>query len=362
MPTTDRHPHMVTDRQTGKEWASQINNMAPYRTARAIWLGILSSVLLSAVMVVGAISPQTHRVDSHFNTAFIVFSNTTLLLSLYFFNFWVLRICIIESRKVILCFLGSLTIATLFSILSYNLEILIHGPGNTSNNFTLTLIANLAAGLIAFLISLLLSNVTQHQRILLENERLMSENIQTRYQTLQQQVKPHFLFNSLNTLDGLIGTDDAGAHRYLCQLAAIYRYAMQQQTEVTLADELEFVHSYTYLMQIRYGSAHLHVDEHIDPALLSMRMAPTSLQLLVENAVKHNIISQRHPLTITIETTPDKYIRVTNPMQPRTDSEESSGIGLDNLALRYRLLYHREIDISTSDDTFSVAIPLIKNK
>lgn len=330
-----------------------------FRPARAVVIGLLSSLLFSGIMAIGDIHPAHNVVNLPFNALFFILSNTILLVSLYLYNFWVHRIGTDEVRKSSICLVGTLIFTCLFTFLSFSLETLIYGRGNTTNTFFITIVANLSGAIIAFLISQLLGNVVQRQRIFIENEKLQAENILSRYRTLQQQVQPHFLFNSLNTLDSLIGTDDESAHRYVAQLAANYRYIMHNDSEVTLEEELEFTHSYMYMMQIRHGNEHLRFEEHIDPVFLGARILPISLQLLVENAIKHNVISQRHPLTVTIATTPDGQLIVSNPVQPRSDSPLSNGIGLDNLSKRYQLFFHREISISATANTFSVSIPLI---
>lgn len=330
----------------------------PYHTTRAIWIALASAGILSIVMLLGATSRTNLEIEPHFNTLYVCITNLLIFGILYPLNFWLLRLALQPAKKITLSLVCSLLLATLFTFASYQIETLIDPIGSTSNPFVLNLIVNLAAGLISFLVSLLINNLTEHQRILLENQQLQSENLLIRYQTLQKQLSPHFLFNSLNTLDGLIGTDDSSAHNYLHQLAATFRYSMQEQAEVSLADELEFTQSYIYMMQIRHGN-NLHVLQHIDNDLLSARIPPISLQLLVENAIKHNIVSQRHPLTISISTTPHRTLLVANPIQPKADSETSSGTGLSNLAQRYRLRYQKEIQITQEGNIFSVEIPLI---
>ena len=333
-------------------------HIQPYRLPRALWIALASAAILSIVMVLGATSRTNLQIEPHFNTLYVCIANLFIFLILYPLNFWILRFSLKTSHRVALCLIASLSLATIFTLASYQIEILLDPNGFTSNPFHLNLIANLAAGLISFLVSILINNITEHQRILLENQQLQSENLLIRHQTLQQQLSPHFLFNSLNTLDGLIGTDDPSAHQYLPQLAATFRYSMQKQTEVTLADELEFTQSYIYMMQIRHGN-NLHVLQHIDNDLLSTHVVPISLQLLVENAIKHNIVSQRYPLTISISTTPHRTLIVSNPLRPKADSQTTGGTGLTNLAQRYRLLCQKDIKITRDDTTFTVEIPLI---
>lgn len=228
-------------------------------------------------------------------------------------------------------------------------------------------------GLVALtviLITVLLYNLTRHQQQILEEERTHSESIRTRYDALERQIDPHFLFNSLNTLDGLIGYDDGRAHDYLHQLATSYRYIMQQQRCVMVADEMHFTDNFIAMMQLRYGSG-LRVSTQVDPRCLSAWVVPISVQLLVENALQHNIASDRHPLAVSITTVErpnptgsDKPVcyslRVSNPLQPKPDSGPDShgSIGLSNLSERCRLILHRDIVISQTSDTFSVEIPI----
>ncbi len=221
----------------------------------------------------------------------------------------------------------------------------------------------LAAG--ALLIASLIFTLTRHQMVVLANEQLQSERLITHCEALEQQTNPHFLFNSLNTLGGLIGVDDDAAQHYLQQLASIYRYVMQQHQHhaVTFADELAFVDTYCDMMQIRYGK-NLIISRSIDPTVLQFQVPPISVQLLVENAIKHNVISDRHPLTITIETDGD-ILRVSNPLQPKQDEQEgpaSTHVGLDNLNQRYKLLFQQEIQIKQSPTTFIVELPLIRRQ
>lgn len=347
-----------------REWISTIHSVQLYRTTRALWLALASALILTIVMVLGAVSPSTHTLEPNFHFPFVLLANALLFVPLYLYNFWLIRCGLRSSALVASCLAGSQAIAALFTLISFQTETLVYGEGNLSNTFVINLIANSASAFIASLISLLLNNVTRQQQLVLENEHLQSENILTRYQTLQQQISPHFLFNSLNTLDGLIGTDDSNAHNYLRQLAATFRYSMQDAKEVSLEQELSFTRSYIYMMQIRHGD-NLHINENISPEYLPLHMPPISLQLLVENAIKHNVISQRHPLTVTLLTidpspqSPYPLLRVTNPIQPKADSESGNSMGLSNLSLRYELLYHTPIAITQTDTHFTVDIPLI---
>ena len=341
-----------------REWMRTLHRLQPYRTARALWLALASALILSVVMVLGAVTPATHRLEPGYHAVYTTVAYLLLFTLLYLYNFWIIR-CGLKDLRLILAGLGgSLALAAAFAALQWWLESLLYGA--SFNNYTITLIIDASAALIAYLISLLLTNVTLHQQTLLENEHLQAENLRIRHETLEQQLSPHFLFNSLNTLDGLIGVDNDAAHRYLHALADNFRYSLAHSDTVSLEQELQFTHNYIDMMQMRYGSDALRIEEHIPPELLGHRLPPISLQLVVENAVKHNVATQRHPLTIEI-TADGGSLKVSNPKQPKAQQSDSAGIGLANLSGRYNLLFHNDIAITDTDDCFSVRLPLINN-
>lgn len=224
-------------------------------------------------------------------------------------------------------------------------------------------IFSLMRDLIAFVLSILFTAliylINKNQKNMIENERLVTENILNRYNALKNQTDPHFLFNSLNTLNGLIGYDNERAHEYVEQLSAVFRYTMQENSVVSLSEELQFAESYISLMKIRYGDG-LSIKMNVQAHYNDYRILPFGVQVLVENAVKHNVISKKYPLEITIETTPDAKLRVLNNLQPKHTTAESTGLGLANLNERYKLMFGREIEIKTDNRFFSVEIPLMK--
>jgi LytS/YehU family sensor histidine kinase len=216
----------------------------------------------------------------------------------------------------------------------------------------------LVTALIACLLTQFLATLIHNQQISLENQRLIAENIRTRYEALKNQINPHFLFNSLNTLDGLIGFDDEKAHTYLQNLSSSFRYTIQNKEITTLKDELNFAETYASLMKIRYGD-NLSIQYAVDEKYSDFLIMPISLQLLIENAVKHNVINDKHPLTIHIETTESDTIKVSNTIQPKINAETGEGVGLANLVERYNLLFHKEVLI-TQNGVFAVEIPLLQ--
>lgn len=200
----------------------------------------------------------------------------------------------------------------------------------------------------------------KQQQTALENKTLLSENMQTRYEALKNQVDPHFLFNSLNTLHSLIKIDADKAQEYVQQLSYVFRHTLQNQEVISLEEELKYTQAYCHLMQIRYGNS-LQLEYKIDEHYYDYRIIPLSLQILVENAIKHNVVSNKQPLTITFATHSNDTISISNPIQLKKELEEGEGIGLTNLAERYRLMWQREISVQQDNDIFKVVIPIMKS-
>ncbi|MEK6477735.1 histidine kinase [Catalinimonas sp. 4WD22] len=192
------------------------------------------------------------------------------------------------------------------------------------------------------------------------SESLAKENIRSQFEVLKSQVDPHFLFNSLNTLSALIDPQNKDAQHYLEQLSDVYRYVLlsKQKETVSLREELEFVHAYIYLNKTRYRD-NLLVQNDIPEESMEQRVAPLSLQILVENALKHNIISKDKPLTLSIAVDRHGYVVVENNIQKKNILEKSTKTGLENIVNRYALLTVKQVEISSTADLFSVRLPLI---
>ncbi|MGI4884760.1 MAG: sensor histidine kinase [Janthinobacterium lividum] len=178
---------------------------------------------------------------------------------------------------------------------------------------------------------------------------------------LKAQIDPHFLFNNLNVLRGLIQHDPAEAHEYLNRFAALYRFLIRHKDDdfVTLAEELQFVDEYIYLLRHRFGAAYEFRQEL--PAAVELGqllVVPGTVQLLVENAIKHNAGDDDDPLRITIRATAGA-LSVAHPRRPKRTAVDSLGTGLANLRERYRLLAGREIAVTATAATFAVAVPLV---
>lgn len=297
-------------------------------------------------------------VDEGYHMVFALASSTLLIFINLVFIFTVIKSRMSTALKYVVSIGGALIITLVISILSGWLQHIIYDNPAFSITSGVAITRDLIVTLSAILIALLIAGISRRLDLRLEKEKLQNENLIVRYEALESQMDPHFLFNSLNTLSGLIGTDDESAQLYLQRLASTYRYIMQGKRIVTLEEELNFVDSYCEMMRIRFGK-NLRFERHIDDQLLHHHIVPISIQLLIENALKHNVISERYPLKIMLETTAHNTFRVSNTMRPKQDDSGSTGLGLANLAKRYQLLCKQDISISAADNTFSVEVPLI---
>jgi two-component system LytT family sensor kinase len=218
------------------------------------------------------------------------------------------------------------------------------------------------ASLVILSIQATLASLAEKEDILLANAELQNENLRTRFEVLKQQVNPHFLFNALGTLRIMIREKDDRAEPFLLKLSDLYRQLLGKNTSqtITLDEELEFLRSYIYMLQARFESL-LHIDIDIWPDSLNRKIPAFSLQLLVENCIKHNIISAAKPLYIRIFQQHEDSIFIENNLQTKPSADESSGIGLDNLQKRYELLQIRDgVRIHKTDTKFSVTLQLLQ--
>ena len=261
--------------------------------------------------------------------------------------------------------LGSLVITAAFSLFFNFLPIWLDQfepkQGFMPRAIRNALVKDFLLAAIVILIVQLLKTLHERNQISVENESLRAENINTHYLALKSQMDPHFMFNSLNTLQSLIGTDAEKAQDYVQELSQVLRSSLQNKEVVSLQNEIQTAQAYCNLMQIRYGD-NIHFDFHIDSKFMNLQVLPLSVQGLVENAIKHNVISGKQPLTVTIATMDSGHLKISNPIQPKITEEPSEGIGLANLSERYRLKWNREVEISNDGKTFEVTLPLIEHK
>ncbi|HEX2962727.1 MAG TPA: histidine kinase [Ignavibacteriales bacterium] len=203
----------------------------------------------------------------------------------------------------------------------------------------------------------------QWEKSRFESEELKRQNLQSQFDALKNQVNPHFLFNSLNTLATLISEDQKLAEEFVQRIASVYRYVLQNKDKelIELEEELNFIKAFLFLQSVRFGE-NLTVELKVPANFTRYYIAPLTLQMLVENAIKHNIISSEKPLEIHICVDDNNMLVVSNNLQKKKNSGTSTGIGLVNIQQRYDLLVKKNIEILNDDSHFTVKIPLIKEK
>ena len=272
-----------------------------------------------------------------------------------------------RGDELLVNIIGTLLIAGVLSSVCTLIQLFIwpYRPGpirSLMGYFSIGMLGDLSLVAIAFVFSYLRRSLYQERRIAVENEKLRAENMASRYETLKTQMDPHFLFNSLNTLKSLIDIDTEKAEDFAQQLSGVLRYTLKNEEVVTLAGELDCVRSYCKMMKMRYGD-NLIFDHHINHEKYDhYYVLPLSIQGLIENAIKHNVISSKQPLMIRIMTDENNRLIISNEIHPKIGKEEGTGIGLANLAERYRIKWNENVEIFDDGKIFSVTLPLKQNE
>lgn len=212
------------------------------------------------------------------------------------------------------------------------------------------------------LFAFMLRLVTRAKIIEIENYKLRQEGLNSQLKSLQDQVNPHFLFNTLNTLSSLVRrSKKSESLQFIEDLSNVYRYTLESGNEdlVSVSSELEFMHSYVSMLEKRFGKG-LEIIIEISDDILRTKVPPMAFQVLIENAIKHNRISQGSPLKVRMAND-HGYIHISNNLQPRSEQNDGLGMGLPNLVQRYRLVADKEVIIRQKEDHFVVSLPLIRS-
>jgi sensor histidine kinase YesM len=256
-----------------------------------------------------------------------------------------------------------LIMAAIFVFLSIAASASLHHE-DLSNIFKPFVSEELKRFFLSWIISVTIASVAffymEWNNALKREQKLREEKLIFQYETLKNQVNPHFLFNSLNTLSSLIAKDRDLSEKFVAKFSTIYRYVLDKSDKetVSLAEEIALVKDYFFLQKIRSeGKINLVVDvEHPE----RFKSLPISLQLLVENALKHNSATHQAPLNIRIHVENDEMLVVENNIQKKVNLEPSSRIGLKNLNERITLMLNKPLVIEEGDDKFVVKLPIVK--
>lgn len=261
----------------------------------------------------------------------------------------------------LLAFVGITIVAT--TVLFYGYDYInLAGLQVRMSRYLVVLLVGIACNILATSLNEGASFFEKWRKLVDESEQLKKVNLQSQLEGLKGQVNPHFLFNSLNSLSSLIGDDPDKAEKFLDEMSKVYRYLLRTNEEglTTLEAEMQFIYSYFHLLKTRYGDG-LELETIIDPRYNAYQIPPLTLQMLVENAVKHNMILKNSPLKILIMTTNSGRLVVSNNLQRKDRMVSSNKVGLTNIVNKYRLMKQEEISVRDDGKEFAVVVPLIQN-
>lgn len=337
-----------------------------YKAYQLKWCLILAGIF--------AISTLFLRPGNSLAISFWEYLDYMLRLTFYMMLAWIIHAYFLLHKTTYLSNTARLIISNLIAIIAVVLLSRIVSSLLPPNHFIDPVIPliNIRNMLHAFFGGLILSVICYsafysiHTNLALQNSKLENEileqaHLRAQLLSLQQQISPHFLFNSLSTLNAI--APDQHTRSYIVQLAAVYRYVLNfnEHYLTPLKDELLFIKSYLYIMNERFDKA-LQVNISVPEEHLKLMIPPLSLQLLVENAIKHNMFTLQQPLHITIKTDSTPALIVENDLRAKKvlDAGSGTGMGLKNISERYRLLGNTTISVMKEDGKFRVSLPLLQ--
>jgi sensor histidine kinase YesM len=321
-----------------------------------IWL---SSILMGVLASVPKIA------EHHFNTAeAVVNSGITFLFALFvwYYNIYTLPAYISRDKtkgfSIFRLMLSLLIGLGVMFILAYAQQLLLShidfGP-----TMLMVEVRGILINLTFYMFLHLVYQGYQNQQVGIELERTKADNLGAQYEMLKQQVNPHFLFNNMNTLKAMVETNDKHTIEFILKLSDFYRFTLESRKHdlIHLSEEIEILSAYMFLLKARFEDG-INLVNTIEPEFYGSLIPPFTIQLLIENCIKHNVVSLDRPLQIRIYTENDKIV-VENPIQLKKTQEISTKVGLENINLRYIHLLNEKVDIESNDKLFKVKLPVI---
>ncbi|PBQ32425.1 hypothetical protein CNR22_11805 [Sphingobacteriaceae bacterium] len=317
-----------------------LETIAVEKNASNRFLGLLTSIIITIFVWEGNLI-----IDERLNKKFSWEKNPAKRIFVQLF------ICLFFSSSIIY-----------LSMLAFD-KYLCHFPEAARDRFMVV------AVIVGIMVSLILLSIDigsqffgHWKRSLVEVEKYKTESLQAQLQNLKDQINPHFMFNNLSVLSSLVYKDQDKAVDFINQLAKVYRYVLDSRNSelVTLKEELTFTESYTYLLQIRFDK-NLIFNVNLSEEFENLLLPPMALQMLIENAIKHNEVSSEFPLTIYIKINHGK-LEVSNTLLLRGTPEVSCKTGLKNIKERYKFFSEEQVEIEETKNTFTVRLPLLKSK
>lgn len=336
---------------------------------RFVWMfftGIVISFVMRAILPL----PPRFEIDSTRNILFSILQSIIITFLVWEgtlrFDHWVSKFWPWEKtfgKRFFLVMLGSMLIcvASIMTVGAFFDTYICHFPlVKDPNIFYICLGIALNFSVMILFVEFGLQIFRKWKQSLVEIEQYKALTAQAKLENLQHQVNPHFLFNNMSVLTSLIYKDQDKAVDFVNQLSKVYRYLLDNKDNelVSVAQELAFIESYAYLLNIRY-SPNLNVVLNIPDSSLQLHLPPLSVQLLLENAIKHNVVSTASPLTIEIRVE-EEYLVVSNSKKLRKVTEESSKTGIQNIRDRYHFFSSKAVIVEDTETSFTVKIPLLK--
>jgi two-component system, LytTR family, sensor kinase len=335
----------------------------PHNHLREVIIRVIGILIVSAVSVFFDFG-YDQAVAGFFKAFLVSVVRTTLLWngSMLIIQYVINRFSLFkETAKIIIYQVVGLSIFVILVELGeiYAIENFLNSPLTRSEKTTLVA----GALLITFMISSIYSSVAffiQWKENLLRTQSLEKANLEARYDTLRNQVNPHFLFNSLNTLLMLVN-DNPLASKYVESISEIMRYMLQSRDKeaVLLRDELKIARDYVFIQQSRFGDK-LNVEFEVPEKYYHYAIPPLALQMLLENAIKHNVVSKDDPLQVRVYIHENGFIVIENSVKEKIDKDPSTGVGLENIQNRYLHLTGKTIVANKENGKFVVMLPLFE--
>lgn len=317
----------------------------------SIFLGLLSSVPQLAAHDFNALEAA---VNAGITAAFA--------LLMWYFNIFMLSRKPARQRKQTISYsnlLSTLVIGLLVMLVLAWVQQLILSHINFGTTMLMVEVRGILINLVFYMFLHLLQQNYENQHVSMELERIRHDSLGAQYEMLKQQVNPHFLFNSLNTLKAMVESGDEEAVDFILKLSNFYRYTLESRKHdlIHVREEMEILNAYLFLQKARFDEGIIFTSLLSEETLETL-IPPFTLQLLVENCIKHNIVSLEHPLHIRIYED-GKAIVVENPIQLKKGNNNSLGVGLSNIVRRYDHLLDRQVTIVNDEKDFKVKLPFI---
>lgn len=336
---------------------------------RSEWIILLSALPIFAFAINFALFGERSWTDAEV----LLYSYPIIIL--FSFGFWLLDVLIMQQLRkhfsdvhqtglrvgLLFALQAVITFAALVLFFYGYDAVNFLGYQFNGDHFRTTTFLVIALSFIITIISESEFTLQQWKDSLAEKEQLQQLSLQQEFDSLKSQVNPHFLFNCFNTLSSLITEDKEAAETFLNELSKVYRYLLRNNrtSMTTLENELRFIQSYFQLLKTRHGEDALQLHIEVDKRYEQYVLPSSSLQLLVENAVKHNIVSKSSPLIIDIFTAAGNILVVNNNLQTKQSKPMSTKIGLENIRTKYDLINQPGFQVLVDTKNFSVILPLI---